>query len=237
MSNNLLGKLFAMSADTGRGRSVDRRADVLFLLRCAGTAMTCNEIAELLRVHPNTVRFHLAKLVQTGRVEQVPADHHRPGRPPRQFRLVPGMDPAGPRHYRALAEVLLREVAAGPEPESRAEAAGRAWGAALAGAGRDDLSAEQYDDVSVEDAVGVVVALLTELGFAPEPPQTAEPVTIALTHCPFLELVPVGPGLVCHIHLGLMRGALEAMSSANTVKDLRPFVTPDRCVARLAGAA
>lgn len=222
----MLCKIYGMAADTDRAWSASRRVEVLTILRSADAALTINEIADRLQVHPNTVRFHLEKLVEAGRVEQVPNDRRRPGRPPRQFRVVSGMDPAGPRHYRLLAEVLLREVAGGPDPESRAEAAGRSWGAGLLEAAGDDVA---YDD-----PVGLLVSLLTQLGFAPEPASPTEPSTIALTHCPFLELVPIGPQLACQIHLGLMRGVLDATSTSTRVERLRPFVQPDRCVALLA---
>jgi predicted ArsR family transcriptional regulator len=156
------------------------------------------------------------------------------------------MDPAGPRRYRLLAEMLLRELESDPDPESRAERAGRSWGVALAGA---DSDASAGDDVVVQ-----LVSVLADLGFAPEPlqaggplqsgeplqtggaPDPSEPTTIGLTHCPFLELVTIGPGLVCQVHLGLMRGVLAARSSSTTVDRLRPFATPDRCLAHLAAA-
>jgi predicted ArsR family transcriptional regulator len=215
-------------------QAASRRADVLSALRSADQPVTIAQLAERLRTHPNTVRFHLERLVESGRVEQVAVDRRRPGRPPLRFRAVPGMDPSGPRRYRLLAEMLLRELESDPDPESRAERAGRSWGVALAGPS-DDVRADG-DAVADEDDIGLLVSTLADLGFAPEPVRTPEPTTIILTHCPFLELVTIGPGLVCQVHLGLMRGVLAARSSSTTVDRLRPFATPDRCLAHLAAA-
>jgi predicted ArsR family transcriptional regulator len=209
-----------------RARSGDRRQDVLAALRSAGAALTVVQIADRLGIHPNTVRFHLDKLVESGRVERLRTEPGRPGRPAFRFRMAPGMDTTGPRRYRLLAELLLAEVAHGRHPRARAEAAGRSWGAALGGPG----------DARTDDPLDRLASVLADLGFAPEPPEGTAPATIGLRHCPFLELVPVGPGLVCQVHLGLMRGALQAWSSAVTVDRLQPFAGPDRCVAHLAAA-
>lgn len=221
--NRELCKLYAMADESIR--SADRRVDVLAVLRVEDAAMTVLDLASRLDVHPNTVRFHLDKLLAAGRVELAPSDRSRPGRPPQRFRVVPGMDPDGPRHYRLLAEILLQEVAAGPGAASRAESAGRAWGSRLSA--RDAAETKT-------DSLDRLVMLLDELGFAPVAPSGSDPATIELTHCPFLELVEIGPGLVCQIHLGLMRGALDAWSATLTADRLVPFAAADRCLAHLA---
>jgi predicted ArsR family transcriptional regulator len=80
--------------------------------------------------------------------------------------------------------------------------------------------------------------VLDELGFAPVDPDPG-PDQIALTHCPFLELVEIGPGLVCQVHLGLMHGAVAAWSPTDadtSVSRLEPFSAPDRCSVHLAVA-
>ena len=203
----------------------DRRDGVLAALGAADDALTIVELAERLDVHPNTVRFHLTKLVAAGRAELVPPDHRRPGRPPQLFRAVPGMDPTGPRHYRVLAEILLRELTERDDGETRAETAGRAWGSRLAATVSPPA-----------DPTQALMSLLAELGFSPEmtgPPGSS---MIALRHCPFLDLVDAGPGLVCQMHLGIMRGALQGWDADVTAGRLQPFATPDRCLAHLVGA-
>ena len=95
------------SAGPAGGRR-GRRLDVLDVLRSATAPLSIVAIAGELGVHPNTVRLHLEALVREGRVEQVEPDRRGPGRPPLLFRAIGGMDPAGPRQYRLLAEIYAR---------------------------------------------------------------------------------------------------------------------------------
>jgi predicted ArsR family transcriptional regulator len=80
--------------------------------------------------------------------------------------------------------------------------------------------------------VADLVELLDEVGFAPEeaPPERRR--EVGLRNCPFLDLVDQRE-VVCAVHLGVMRGALEAVDATVTVAALQPFERPDRCVARL----
>ena len=94
--------------------------------------MTIVDIARRLRVHPNTVRFHLQVLVRDGRVERVEdTTRSAPGRPPLMFRAHRGMDPGGPRNYQLLADVLATRMAAESDVEDTSIRTGRAWGASL----------------------------------------------------------------------------------------------------------
>lgn len=201
-----------------------RRGEVLRMLRETTRPLSITELADRLDVHPNTVRFHLDTLLANGQVERVEVQHRTPGRPPQLFRAVTGMDPAGPRSYRLLAEILASTLAAEPDRVERAVEAGREWG-------------RQHGDSRPnvpEDPVGRLVALLDEIGFAPELDDKKRRVN--LRHCPFLELATERPEVACPIHLGLMQGAMQAWGSPVTVERLDSFVTPDRCVATLAAA-
>ncbi len=200
-----------------------RRRDVLAILRDSAEALSINAIAEQLDVHPNTVRFHLEALMESGLVERAVARPARPGRPPQLFVATRGMDPAGPRAYQLLAETLVDSVARSGDPVTHASASGKTMGA--------ELGRPRHDTAQGEP-VGQLVELLDELGFAPEPGESR----IDLRHCPFLELAQVHPEVVCPVHLGLMQGALEAWNAPVTVERLTPFVEPDLCVAHLSGA-
>lgn len=203
-----------------------RREDVFALLRSADTALSIAEIAERLDVHPNTARFHLDSLVQSGRVQAVEADRTGPGRPPLMFRAVVGMDPAGPRDYRTLAAVLADALARQAQPERRAVAAGRAWAGHVAEPGRTRSRRQAADRLT---------ELLSDLGFAPEnQSSTTGPGDIGLRNCPFLEVAGSRRDVVCPVHLGLMQGALELWDAPITVDALTPFAEPDLCVAHLA---
>lgn len=198
------------------------RDDVLAVLKSADAPQSVLDIADSFGVHPNTVRFHLHQLVGEGRIEQVAAEPTGTGRPPLLFRVVRGMDPGGPRHYRELAETLGRALAAAPDPATLAVAAGRDWGA----------QAESPSGADHDAHLEHLVALLDDLGFAPE--VSAGATAIQLRHCPFLEVAEQEPGVVCAVHLGLMRGVLEARNAPLAVESLEPFAEPDRCVAHLA---
>lgn len=185
--------------------------------------MGITAIANELETHPNTVRFHLAALVDEGRVERCAPQGTGPGRPALQFRAYAGMDPAGERQYRVLAQVLIGVLEGQPDSRAASIRAGREWGA----------KAVSVTAGTVGDDVGRVVGLLDDLGFAPERSDTATATQISLRSCPFLELIDQHAQVICPAHLGLMQGALSALESAVTVNLLEPFVEPDRCVAHL----
>lgn len=201
-------------------------ADVLAELRAARHPLRIVDIAERLRVHPNTVRFHLAGLIERGQVERIDAAPTGPGRPAQQFRIVPRMDPRGPRHYRLLAEILLAELVETSGDGSRAVAAGRAWGARLS---------PQTGDID-DEPTDRLVDLMADLGFAPDRDDLDDR-RIGLRHCPFLELAEAGQQVVCDVHLGLLRGVLDAWQAPITADRLEPFVEPDRCLVHLAAKA
>lgn len=199
---------------------MSRRDEILVLLRDHEAPMSIAEIAGALGTHVNTVRFHLDTLVENGRVEQVAPERRGPGRPPQLFAAVRAMDPTGPRHYRMLAEVLAAGLASEKSPRRRAVEAGRAWGRGVVpGKGRP---------------VAQLVDVLDDLDFAPQLLEGEDLPVIGLRHCPFLELVDDRADVVCPVHLGLMRGVLEALDADVTVERLVPFAQPDLCTAHLA---
>jgi predicted ArsR family transcriptional regulator len=225
----------------GRGSGGGRRLEVLRLLQAAGAPLSIAAIASRLDVHPNTVRFHLDALVSSGLAERVRPEHRRPGRPPLLFRAARRMDPAGPRRYQLLAEILVHSLAAGPDPARRAAEAGRAWGRQFAPLMESSAENRARHGAGTGRArpgepAGRLVMLLDELGFAPELRVTDEGVRVDLRRCPFLELAESRAQVVCPVHLGLMRGAMDAWDAPLTVDRLEAFAQPDLCVAHLAPA-
>ncbi|KKC03586.1 helix-turn-helix transcriptional regulator [Mycobacterium nebraskense] len=215
---------------TSIGESASRRREVLRVLRTSPDPMSIVAIADVLGVHPNTVRFHLDSLVGDGQVEHVELDRKGPGRPPLMFRAVRQMDRGGTRHYRLLAEILAVAFAGERDASTKALAAGRAWGQKL------DSSLEPVltDPASADDAIDHLVNMLDELGFAPERRAADGEQQVGLRHCPFLELAENRTTVVCPVHLGLMQGAMEAWGAPVAVDRLDAFVEPDLCVAHLA---
>jgi len=202
-----------------------RREDVLAAMRGAASATTIVEIADQLGVHPNTVRFHLETLVAEGRVETVEPEEKRRGRPPPMYRAVRRMDPGGSRRYRLLAEILTVALAGERNAGVKALEAGRAW------AGR--VTSPTRKPPGVRQSINRLIALLDDMGFAPQRLEADGAVQVGLRHCPFLEVAADKSAVICPIHLGLMQGALDAWNAPVTVERLEPFVEPDLCLAHI----
>lgn len=224
-------ELSDLSGSHPRGaRGVGRRADVLGVLKQSADPLGVVDIAERLGLHPNTARFHLENLEAEGQVERVPDLSRTPGRPRLLFRAVPGMDPTGPRSYGLLAQVLVDTLGNGPDTRRRAVAAGRSFWKNHPARRREVETRREGDDVDR------LIAVLDDLGFAPERRHGRGGTQIGLRHCPFLEVATSSPGVVCPIHLGLMQGALEEWESPVTIDRLEEFVEPDLCLAHVAVA-
>ena len=198
--------------------SAGRRQDVLRLLRSSERALSIGELARQLKVHPNTVRLHLDGLTDAGQVERVEAVRSGPGRPPLMFRASRRMDPAGPRNYRLLVEMLIAELNAARIPAARAVEIGRRWAV-------QDVE-PPAGPLSAVEATSWLTGLLERIGFAPEP--GAGEGQIDLRNCPFLETVRPPDRLVCALHLGFMQGAVDR-AGAVSVDELIPFAEPDVC--------
>ena len=210
----------------------ERREEVLDVLRSSKSPMTIIDIARQIGVHPNTVRFHLQALTDSGRVERVEPARNSPGRPPLMFRAHRGMDPAGPRNYQLLADALATRLSADDKSTDKAIEAGRAWGHRLT-AGTPSAQAVKKDDQATDQLIG----MLGDLGFSPQRRSSAAGIQIGLRHCPFLDLVPKHEAVICPVHLGLMQGAMAAMKANVTVERLEPFAEPDLCLAHLGSSS
>jgi predicted ArsR family transcriptional regulator len=204
-----------------------RRQEVLEVLRSSTAPLSIQAVAGALEVHPNTVRFHLDGLVDTGQVERVEGAPAGPGRPPMLFRARRVMDPAGPRNYRLLAAMLADGLAAAPDPAIRAAGLGRRWGRAAVEEGSPPRP------LGADQAVDRLTGLLDDLGFAPERRSAGGGTQVGLRHCPFLELVETHAPVICALHLGLMQGAVERLDTSVTVLSLEPFAEPDLCLAHI----
>lgn len=209
-----------------RALAGESRTRVLDALRRAGRGLDAFELAAAVGLHVSTVRFHLRALEAAGLVVRAVERSGRPGRPRVVHRAAPDGGQDG-RRYLELARALAASLRRARADAARAALqAGRAWGreAALAAGERPRSPGE---------AVRALVGLLDELGFAPEAVGGEGSVTVRLRRCPFLEVARAAPEVVCRVHLGIMRGALSAWGSGVRATDLRPFVEPDLCVARL----
>jgi predicted ArsR family transcriptional regulator len=216
--------LLAPDAGSPLGRS---RARVLDLLRAADAQLGVRDVADRIGLHPNTARFHLDGLVESGLATCEPQARATPGRPSMAYRAADA-GPSGARRYRMLAEMLTSLIAGVmPEPGEAAAAAGREWGAYLT------ERPLPYQRPAASDAVDRLAAILGELGFAPRTAAEGGQYRLSLHECPFREIAQHHQDVVCSLHLGLMQGALAQMQSSVTADRLDPFVEPSLCIAHL----
>lgn len=187
------------------------------------------ELAEHLALHPNTVRSHLAVLEEAELVTSEPEQRGRPGRPRLLYRTTEAARTGDDQHgYRFLADVLAGQLAVvADDPAAAAEAAGAAWGRYLV------QTPPPSSPLTVDDAIGRLVDLLARFGFDPQHDDSDTP-RMLLRRCPFLQVAREHEDVICSIHLGIMRGALEELAVAVEVTDLIPFAEADLCVAHLA---
>lgn len=198
------------------------RARLLGLLERAGAPLSAEQLAKRTGLHANTVRAHLDVLVEAGLVSSTLELRTRPGRPRRLFAPLPRPETVA-REHKLLAGALAASLDPLPDGPRLAEQSGRTWGRGLVDA----------PATSPDEAIAGVVGLLAERGFAP----VAEEREIAMCSCPFRELALRYERIVCSLHKGLIDGALERLEAPLEVAELRPWVTADRCVARLAQRA
>lgn len=201
--------------------------------------LSAQELADEVGLHLTTVRFHLDQLVAAGLLMTVQARPVGAGRP-RKLYILPGLPPQPPtdpearRAYAALTEVVGQAGASAP---SLLEASGRAWvqerleRTSQAGADREPATTPG----AWLGKLGVVIDLLVGWGHAPEVRTSSgsREVDILLRDCPFLALAKEQPHLVCGVHRGLLRGALDALGEQSAGLDLQPLVDRHTCRAHL----
>lgn len=202
-----------------------RRQALLEALRASDAPLGVTELAERLGIHANTVRFHLDALVAQGQVDRRLEEPNGRGRPRTVYTPHPGMDRGGQRQYQLLAKILLGKLTASPNAGAAAKTAGRNWGGYLI----EHIPPSHQPTVA--EATQRLSAMMTDLGFAPEPDGAAD--RIRLRHCPFLELAEEYSSTLCPLHLGLMQGALTEIRAPITATSLEPFAEPDACIVHL----
>ncbi|MGC5627914.1 helix-turn-helix transcriptional regulator [Georgenia sp. Z1344] len=201
------------------------RAQVLELVR-RNRGVRLSAIARFTGLHENTVRGHLEALLDEGLVERSRGTATGRGRPPWVWRPT-RPDDAG---YAGLASALARSLTGLPDAGSIAHEAGRAWAADLEPA--DD--ATNADDETRSSPTAIVVDLMRRLGY--EPQHEAGTPRVTLHSCPLLEAAAETPEVVCAVHHGLVRGALEARGAGDVPTSLEPFASPGTCVLRVGGS-
>jgi len=210
------------------------RVAVLETLRESGGPLSVRDLAERMSLHNNTVRKHLDLLVETGFATRVRDGAARRGRPRYVYEATPGSSPAEAqvRNYRLLASVFAAYLHDADDPQAAAEEAGRRFGArSVEDAGPDGAGPDGAGPDDASAALERVVQMLDDIGFQPELAPAGD--EIRLRHCPFHELARDRQEVVCGIHLGLIRGALQQLGAPQEALRLVPFVTPTLCVVQM----
>jgi predicted ArsR family transcriptional regulator len=169
------------------------------------TPLATAEVAEMLDLHPNTVRPHLERMREVGLLEVDSDNRGTVGRPQNRYRVASDAPSLGleSSSMRLLAHMLAAAAALGGiDPEAAAEA-GRIQG---------EAAAEEFGMHRKTDAARCVAALndqLTAYGFDPASVDDGATATVAFTRCPFQELAEAYPDLVCHLHRGMIEGFVD----------------------------
>lgn len=199
-------------------------AALLATLERQDSALTVAALSDATGQHPNTVREHLDALVDAGLVGRSRAEASGRGRPAWLYAVVPAPETA-PSEYAGLATALAMQLArTSDDPLHDAAAAGHAWGERLA----DHSGLRPRTSTAARRGV---VRILDDLGFAPE--EDHRVTNIRLRRCPLLDAARQQPEVVCSVHLGIARGALDRWGVAGEGTDLVPFAEPGACVLHL----
>lgn len=202
--------------------------------------LTANDLARRLDLHVTTVRFHLDQLVAAD-VLQTDSLRGRVGRPRKVYRLLPGSLRGAKveRAHAALTQLLL-ESWQGESPEGTpltAEQAGERWVRKRVPHPATPPAPARTPGTWL-GKVGQALDLLSPWGYSREVRTLDEgrTVELSLVDCPFLSMAHSHPEVVCGVHRGLLREAMQASGESDVQVGLEPFVAPGRCRATLTKA-
>jgi predicted ArsR family transcriptional regulator len=183
-----------------------------------GAPLTTQEVADLLDLHPNTVRPHLERMREVGLLQVETVGRGAVGRPQHRYSLAAGAPGVGldPPSWQVLARMLADAAAfMAPEPD---DVAAMGWDQGRAAAERR----------RGRPCVDALVDALAELGFDPATAEDASATTVAFTACPFRDLAEVYPELVCNLHRGFIEGFVDSLGGAE-VADFATLADRDPC--------
>ncbi|MEV8370414.1 winged helix-turn-helix transcriptional regulator [Microbacterium sp. NPDC064584] len=188
------------------------RVEILALVQ-ARPERTIAELAELTRLHPNTVREHLQRLIEAGHV--LPSIEHRTrrGRPRTLYSAATGTG-------HASSPIARRKV---KEAADRGDVMRRVMPWTGRGVARLGEAATHQLDAIVEH--------LAESGF--DPAVDEERLTIELSPCPHAASQADHRETLCAVHLGLMQAVLTEAGGPLQAGCIRTSVRPTDCTVEL----
>lgn len=171
--------------------------------------LSTSDIADILNLHPNTVRPHLERMRDVGLLRVDTEARGGVGRPQHLYSLAPDAPALGlePSPFPTLARMLLDVAADAGLDASDVDAAGRSQGTADAAAW---APASRADGTCID----ALIVEQAKLGFDPAVVDSADGATLAFAHCPFRDLAEVHPGLVCGLHCAMVEGFVDAYGGA-----------------------
>ena len=203
------------------------REALLHTLRDQPEPVTLAALSRASGLHANTVREHLEALERDGLVRRHRRAPHGRGRPAWLYQATETSSHGA--EYAGLAATLAAAIhRSSSDPRAEAVAAGTEWGHDLA---RNRPAALSGGASARREVVG----LLDDLGFAPQP--DARDSRVMLTRCPLLEAAHRHPDVVCGVHLGIIRGALEVYGGDADPAELLPFSDVGACRLHLTAAS
>lgn len=156
------------------------------------------EMAEQLAIHANSARFHLDALVELGYAERSAVSQGGRGRPRIRYSATAAAPDVSHDHWHKLLTTFVeRFVLVLPDSMAQAEDAGVTWGASLAS---DD------DGQPIQG----LVEHAASIGFT----STVTPDGLIVERCPYRICEPETLDAICAVHLGMVKGYLQA-SGAN----------------------
>ena len=179
-----------------------RYAIYLELARSAAPKTTA-EVAEVLGLHPNTVRPHLERMRDVGLLSVDTVGRGGVGRPQHRYALAPEAPGLGlePSPWPALARMLLGAVTDGGLSSEDVREAGVAQG-------RDDARRHWAGHTNT---LAALTREQSRLGFDPEAVTDDTCTTMAFAHCPFRELAEERPEIICSLHCGMVEGFVDEL--------------------------
>ena len=195
------------------------------------------EVGERLQLHVTTARFHLDRLVASGLVESTFL-RGRVGRPRKVYRTPTQALRSAPDDAAVMAlSRLLTETWQESEDgvPLTPEQAGRRWALQNTETGSSESLPQARTPGAWLGKVGMTVDLLQQWGYRPDvrTQDHGRSAELVLSDCPVMALAEARPDVVCGVHRGLLKGALEAVGETDTEVGLQPFVEPRLCLARL----
>lgn len=171
----------------------------------AGRPVFVAELVEHFGFNHNSIRQHLAKLVDAGLVREQTSPAQGRGRPRLAYVVAPATHErwgaVGP--YEQLSMWLAEVVRTGDSPVE----VGRRVGAQV---GDDEPGSD--DGGPVADPIGEFVDRMASLGFEPSVRRRGEGYDVTLHTCPFSSTAVADPATVCDLHLGLAQGVASRIT-------------------------